>query len=122
MNAKQLIERFLPGLSAPALSQKLLRKYPQLDELIVADLGDHIYLNSIVVKPKFRGKGIGRRVVGDIKDYARGRGLPLVLVRARENNGRLKRFYGKLGLRGTRGKFAFHDASRTMMGEHLLWF
>lgn len=98
-------------------ARRLRRVFPQLDELEVADLGDHIYLNKITVNPKWRGRGIGSKVVGEVQRYAKNRGLPLVLRRAAENAERLKKFYGRLGFRGTENRFRYHGGNQAMQSK-----
>jgi GNAT superfamily N-acetyltransferase len=99
-----------------------MREYPQLSRLELADLGDHLYLNVLEVKPEFRGQGVGTKVLKRVKDYARERGLKLALVphplSAEIEKPRLVQFYRHMGFKGTRGPLAkAHDRDTLVMAE-----
>jgi len=106
---------------AMLFSRRLMRDYPQLADLEIADLGDHLYLNKLVVKPEFRGQGVGKQIVRCVQDYARKRGLKLALVPhpldKGTEQGKLNRFYRGLGFKGTHGNLSFHNPSNTLVSE-----
>lgn len=115
--------------TAAQLTKRLLRSFPELDDLSVADLGDHIYLNVIRVRSEAQGEGVGRRVVRSVQEYARRVAKPLVLVRDPKGDvPRLRRFYGRLGFRPAAAsrqtkRFTYHNAANTLVfvaqAEHL---
>jgi ribosomal protein S18 acetylase RimI-like enzyme len=101
--------------------RRLETTFASLDSVSLIDMGDHIYLNSVSVKQRFRGRGIGSKVVRIVKQFAANRGLPLVLVC--DPNGdqvRLRRFYRRLGFKPTgrtlnTRQFGFHSTGHTLV-------
>jgi GNAT superfamily N-acetyltransferase len=55
-------------------------------------------INELVVDPRSRGKGIGRKLVERVIDEARGRGYDEVEVGLEKTNERAAEFYRKCGL------------------------
>lgn len=47
---------------------------------VVRQRPDHLYLDHLYVLPDFQGRGIGRRVIGDVKSKARSVDLPIRLM------------------------------------------
>lgn len=83
-----------------ALEADLLSRYP-LQKLALFGDDQAIQIHSIEVPKDRRGEGIGAQVIGEIKRYAQGRGLPIVLS-AQPSPGKkaaLNRFYRAAGFR-----------------------
>ncbi len=57
---------------------------------------DHIFIESISIKPEAQGKGYGKEVILDVLDISRLMGLPLRLQVLKTNTD-AKRFYNNLG-------------------------
>jgi GNAT superfamily N-acetyltransferase len=91
------------------LEDELKRKYPQLDILAIyarsEDHFPHVYIASIEVDPQYRGQGIGAKVIDEIKDWAKAKGVPIMLSRddKRGRKAPLDRFYGRLGFAKNKG-------------------
>jgi GNAT superfamily N-acetyltransferase len=79
---------------------KLLQKYPELKDLnLTGKENVKIFLHSIRIKPEHYGKGIGTKVLTDIKEYAAKLGLPVVLSPEPDRGKKeaLRRFYKNNG-------------------------
>lgn len=73
----------------------------KLLSLWVVEYGSAIELKSIAVSKRYRGQGIGRAVIEELKAYAKSINKPIVLIMAAEPSKRSKllRFYKGLGFR-----------------------
>ena len=108
---KQLIkesEDFLNlKFSVENLEKELEKKYPQLDNLsIYLRHYSSLFIGSIRVKSEYRGQGVGRSVINDIKKFADDNNLVIVLSpepqRGYKKN--LERFYKNLGFVDNKGR------------------
>ena len=71
-----------------------------LDYFVLADIrDDDLYIAEIAIDSKLRGQGIGRKVIGDVIDYARRKGYKRVIIDADFRNKGAKRLYEKIGFR-----------------------
>lgn len=60
------------------------------------------WIGGVGVRPEYRGKGIGRRLMEGVLDAARGRGLETVFLEVIEGNKAAHELYRKLGFTETR--------------------
>jgi GNAT superfamily N-acetyltransferase len=58
---------------------------------------DHIFAHELVLLPAFQGKGIGSRVLQELMEEAKAKGLPLRLQVLKEN--KAQHLYRKLGFK-----------------------
>jgi ribosomal protein S18 acetylase RimI-like enzyme len=56
---------------------------------------------DIIVDPEYRGRGIGRLLLGAALDYLKSRGAPRVLLSTAEQNERAQRLFASVGFRRT---------------------
>ena len=62
-----------------------------------ADGGRVLLLEDVIVQRELRGRGLGRRLVGHVLDWARGQGMTRTTLLADRNNHPALGFYRKLG-------------------------
>lgn len=108
---KSYIRRFIEESSSitlvALLDDEIIGFIAGLLEVFMGKLAGHIY--SIDVKPKYRGRGVGSRLLGAIEDELRRCGAEICYLEARADNvaalnlylkhnyrviGRLKNYYG----------------------------
>ncbi len=71
-----------------------------LDHFVLCDIGkDDLYLAEIAIDESQRGKGLGRKVVSDVIDYARSKNYSRVILDADFRNTGAKKLYESLGFR-----------------------
>jgi ribosomal protein S18 acetylase RimI-like enzyme len=58
-----------------------------------------LYLNTLVIKKTFQGRGLGKQVMKWLEDVARNRRLRSISLCVQTNNQRAMHFYRKLGFR-----------------------
>lgn len=56
-----------------------------------------LYLDSLHMKDEYKGKGIGTKIINQLKDYAREKGYKGISVSVMYGNDRAKNLYTKLG-------------------------
>lgn len=61
------------------LTKKLREEFPELEILWIVEHDSAIRLSDIEVKPEYRNKGIGSKVIQRIKEYAKSVGKPIIL-------------------------------------------
>ena len=71
-----------------------------LDHFVLCDIeeGD-LYLAEVAIEESQRGKGLGRKVICDVIDYARSKGYSRVILDADFRNKGAKRLYESIGFR-----------------------
>lgn len=62
-----------------------------------AEGGRVLLLEDVIVHREHRGRGLGRRLVGHVLDWARGQGITRVTLLADRNNDHALAFYRELG-------------------------
>jgi len=88
-----------------AARQRTWRAFWTSDDPVVLDnvaaecAPEDYYLDSLAVKPEFRGLGLGKRLIHDGIDIARRRGFQTVSLIAEESRERLVRHYEGLGFK-----------------------
>lgn len=82
-------------LSSKALDAQRLRGTNALD----TDLGDRPLLSSLAVSPKFRKRGLAKKLCREAEALAKEWGYDEVLLRVESDNGRARNLYRKLGYR-----------------------
>lgn len=62
----------------------------------------YAYIDDIAVEPEYRGEGIGRALLGRAIAWAKGKGLPGLMLETQDNNAPACRLYARCGfqLRG----------------------
>ncbi len=88
------------GGDVKALELELERKYPELADLsLAAHTNGSIYISSIRVKKSERGKGVGGKVMAEIKKFAAKHKLAITLTPEAEKGkkGALDKFYRNQG-------------------------
>lgn len=71
-----------------------------LDHFVLCDIGENdLYLAEIAIDESQRGKGLGRKVVQDVIDYAKSKGYDRVILDADFRNKGAKRLYESLGFK-----------------------
>lgn len=71
-----------------------------LDYFALADIEeDDLYLAEVAIDSKLRGRGIGRKVVCDVIEYAKSKGYKRVTIDADFRNHGAKRLYERIGFR-----------------------
>lgn len=69
-----------------------------LDHFVLCDIGENdLYLAEVAIDESQRGKGLGRKVVLDVIDYARSKNYSRVILDADFRNHGAKRLYESLG-------------------------
>jgi len=89
---KQAAERFTSGYN-PENTTCILMDGVIVGFYVLAEKGEHLLLDHFYIKPEAQGDGIGTSVIGEIKNVAKSRGLPLVLgaLRGSKSNDFYKR-------------------------------
>ena len=59
----------------------------------------YVYLDDLSVTEKYRGKGVGTKLISLAEDYAKGLGVPAIVFHVEKTNERAYRLYRKLGYR-----------------------
>lgn len=95
------------------LIQRLRNEYPLSKLEAWVPQGHHIELANIEVRPDSRGKGVGSTVIKRIQDFAREKGLPIMLrpMADRGKKEALYRFYRSLGFINNRGRDMDYELS-----------
>ena len=71
-----------------------------LDHFVLCDIGENdLYLAEIAIDESQRGKGLGRKVVRDVIDYAKSKDYDRVVLDADFRNKGAKRLYESLGFK-----------------------
>ena len=71
-----------------------------LDYFVLCDIKkDDLYLAELAIDESMRGKGLGRKVLGDVADYARSRNLKRVIIDADFRNSGARRLYESFGFK-----------------------
>lgn len=71
-----------------------------LDHFVLADIEeDDLYLAELAIDSKFRGQGIGRKVISDVIEYAKSKNYKRVTLDVDFRNHDAKRLYEKIGFR-----------------------
>ena len=71
-----------------------------LDYFVLCDINDDdFYIAEIAVDEKFRGRGIGRKIILDAIDYAKAKNYRRVILDADFRNSSAKSLYEKLGFK-----------------------
>jgi len=90
------------------LELKLKVEFPQLADLslYITSGGEELHLNSINVKPNFRGQGIGGKVMDKIIDFADENGLYITLKPNPQSGykSKLLKFYKRFGFYPNKGR------------------
>ncbi len=73
---------------------------------------DEFYIDSLGILPQFRGKGLGSKLLLQMRDMAFSQGHPLVGLLVDENNTKAKELYEKLG---------FKQKESTSLLGHRMW-
>ena len=76
----------------------------ELDKEVVAFLSvevykddGYVYLDDLSVTEKYRGKGVGTKLISLAEDYAKGLGVPAIVFHVEKTNERAHRLYRNLG-------------------------
>ena len=96
------------------LERKLLRKFPQLQELIIhINSNGSLYIKVIRVQKEYRGQGIGSKVIEFIKKFADEYGLIISLSPEPESGykSKLDKFYKNLGFIANKGRHKDYQLS-----------
>lgn len=80
----------------PHVQEIVLYKNHEAGLLAILEIDDHIQLEKIYLLPKYRGIGLGSKIIEDIKQQANIMDKA-VKLRVLESNHSAKRFYEKLG-------------------------
>lgn len=71
-----------------------------LDYFVLSDVGPgDLYIAEIAIDKSLRGQGLGKKVLLEVIDYARGKNLDRIILDADFRNHAAKRLYEKLGFR-----------------------
>jgi GNAT superfamily N-acetyltransferase len=83
-----------------------IRAWPEVERFELAETLHSIEITNIRIRPSHRGKGIGKSIFDQLKEYAARHGIALVLSPNPDQGKRtaLERFYRKLGFRPNRGR------------------
>lgn len=79
----------------------------ELERLHLFQKDEHIEINTIVINPQFRGKGIASEIIEQIVAYANKRNMILTLTPNDtwgSSVARLKKFYKRFGFESNRGR------------------
>ena len=93
------------------LDQITQEKYNTNDQFFPdqESIGDEWYLDSLVVDPKFQGKGIGSLLLKSLPKIVKSTGKTLIGLNVDDFNPRAKKLYLKSG---------FHEVNRIKIGSH----
>jgi len=89
------------------LQEDLLHKYPQLMHLHLSlHHNDAIYIHIITIKKEFRGRGYGKKIIEEIKDFADKYDLTIYLSPEPERGykEKLLKFYKNHGFVDNKGR------------------
>jgi GNAT superfamily N-acetyltransferase len=67
----------------------------------------YVRVSSLVVDAAHRGNGIGKRLMIEVEDWARGKGIRLVSLRSQTYREEAHRFYEHIGYKKTKTSFRF---------------
>lgn len=99
-------------------TEGLKHKYKDyLDKYNVTEDNDSINVQLVVIKPEFRGEGIGRKLFIDINRYADYSGKVITLTPSSEfggNKSNLRKFYKSLGFVDNKGRKRNYEYMDTM--------
>ncbi len=71
-----------------------------LDHFVLCDIGENdLYLAEVAIDESQRGKGLGRKVVCDVIDYAKSKNYSRVLIDADFRNKGAKKLYDSIGFK-----------------------
>lgn len=71
-----------------------------LDHFVLCDIGSNdLYLAEIAIDESQRGKGLGRKVINDVLEYAKSKNFDRVILDADFRNEGAKRLYESMGFR-----------------------
>lgn len=71
-----------------------------LDYFVLSDVGPgDLYIAEIAIDKSLRGQGLGKKVLLEVIEYARGKNLDRIILDADFRNHAAKRLYEKLGFR-----------------------
>lgn len=71
-----------------------------LDYFVLSDVGHgDLYIAELAIDKSLRGQGLGKKVLLEVIDYARGKNLDRIILDADFRNHAAKRLYEKLGFR-----------------------
>ena len=91
------LRRLLPLIAVPAVFATLIEAGEPLAFGLAAAERGMVGFHDIVVAPKARGRGLGRRLVGALIDWGRRRGAPQAYLLVREGNRPARALYRSLG-------------------------
>jgi len=114
-----LNEHILSG-AVSNLELSLISKYPQIDKLgmYMQSSNDGLYISDLYIKPEFRGRGIGSKIMRDITNFADKNDINIVLIPEPESLKkaavkRLVDFYKRFGFVLNTGKNKDYKLSDT---------
>lgn len=95
--------------SVDDLENKLKEKYPELTKIIIFENKNFIEISSIEVAAKHQNKGIGTKVIEEIKKYSKKVNKPIILLSESKfkKDASLNKFYKNLGFKKPGGKKDF---------------
>lgn len=71
-----------------------------LDHFVLCDIGKNdLYLAEIAIDESQRGKGLGRKVIEDVIDYAKSKNFSRIILDADFRNGGAKKLYESIGFK-----------------------
>lgn len=65
--------------------------------LNVSSGGKTLIIDSLYIRPEYRGKGISRQSMNEIEEYAREKGIKKIQFQSEETDPKIKAFYESLG-------------------------
>ena len=95
------LRRMLPLIAVPVAFATLIEAGEPLAFGLAAAERGMVGLHDIVVVPKARGRGLGRRLVAALIDWGRRRGAPQAYLLVREGNQPARALYRSLGFAET---------------------
>ncbi len=92
------------------IGEKVAGMANALFTISTAEGGPVVLLEDVIVSREHRGRGLGRRLVGHVLDWAHGQGMTRITLLAERGNPSALDFYGKLG---------FHPSSMAVLRKSL---
>jgi [ribosomal protein S18]-alanine N-acetyltransferase len=65
--------------------------------IVARDLANEIHINNVAVRPEFRGRGVGRRLLREVLAWGRQRGARQAVLEVRAGNEAAQQLYHRCG-------------------------
>ncbi|KFC74518.1 putative acetyltransferase [Bosea sp. LC85] len=111
----QVERSFSPAAVSELMAKRTMFVAMQADQLVGTASLDGRAVRTVFVRPDVQGRGIGKRLMAEIEQTARDRGVAVLAV---PSSVTAERFYARLGFTAVRD--SYHGEERTIVMERSL--